>query len=162
MGIGAIIYRNGEITTTHSDNVPASAMNSNNVAEYKAFIWILDTLLLILQEQPGAQVEISGDSKLVIMQMNGIWRIRKGLYAGFALEAKAKVAKLKERAEIALKWIPGHTNHEADALSRQDVKGNAFAARSEAKERKYKDALLREKKRQAKEWAQRELDEGRL
>lgn len=138
MGIGAVIYKDGELLKTHTEYIGASPNNSNNVAEYKGFLWVLDTLLNILQdEKTSVRVEITGDSNLVVMQMTGRWKIKKGLYASYATMAKGKVIKLTERADLLIKWIPGHTNTEADKLSRQDIEESNFLQRTEAKERKY-------------------------
>ena len=50
---------------------------SNNVAEYAALIHVLQYLL---PRSPG-HVVIHGDSRLVINQLNGEWRVRDALLA---------------------------------------------------------------------------------
>lgn len=137
MGIGALIYSNETVIKTHSEYISASPANSNNVAEYLGILWVLETLLQLLPDQAGAKVEIKGDSKLVVMQLTGLWKIKKGLYASYATEARGKLAELKKVAEVAITWIPGHTNIEADKLSRRDITESSFLQRTEAKERKF-------------------------
>jgi ribonuclease HI len=91
-----------------------SAM-SNNVAEYAGVLQILK----YLSYRPPGRVTIHGDSNLVISQLNGKWRMRKGLYLSTAKEAKALLAHLHNCGwEINLCWIPRAQNEECDALSK--------------------------------------------
>ena len=92
-----------------------SAM-SNNVSEYAG---VLQILKYLSTRSPG-RITIHGDSNLVISQLNGKWRIRKGLYLSTAKEAKALLAHLHNCGwEINLCWIPRAQNEECDALSKQ-------------------------------------------
>ena len=89
---------------------------SNNVAEYAG---VLHVLKYLASRLPG-RVTIHGDSKLVINQLNGKWRIRKGLYLSIAMEAKELLAHLKGLGwQINLCWIPRAQNEECDALSKK-------------------------------------------
>src|ERR1019366_2134758 len=89
---------------------------SNNVAEYAGVLCVLK----YLRSLPPARAIIRGDSNLVINQLNGKWRIRKGLYLSTAKEAKALLAHLHNCGwEINLCWIPRAQNEECDALSKQ-------------------------------------------
>ena len=63
---------------------------SNNVAEYAGVLQVLK----YLAPRPPGRVTIHGDSKLVINQLNGKWRIRKGLYRSIAVDAKDLLAHL--------------------------------------------------------------------
>ena len=92
-----------------------SAM-SNNVAEYAGVLQILK----YLSYRPPGRVTIHGDSKLVISQLTGKWRMLKGLYLSTAKEAKVLLAHLHGLGwEINLRWIPRAQNEECDALSKQ-------------------------------------------
>ena len=92
-----------------------SAM-SNNLAEYAGVLQILK----YLSYRPLGRVTIHGDSKLVINQLNGRWRIRKGLYLSIAVEAKELLAHLKGLGwQITCCWIPRERNKECDALSKK-------------------------------------------
>src|ERR1039458_937433 len=89
---------------------------SNNVAEYAGVLQILK----YLSYRPPGRVTIHGDSKLVINQLNGRWRIRKGLYLSIAVEAKELLAHLKGLGwQITCCWIPRTQNEECDALSKK-------------------------------------------
>jgi ribonuclease HI len=65
-------------------------------------------------------VTIHGDSNLVINQLNGRWRIRKGLYLSIATETKALLTHLRGLGwQINFCWIPREHNEECDALSKK-------------------------------------------
>lgn len=95
----------------HGDNV------SNNVCEYSGFCaavdWILTANLL------GVTI-IRGDSKLVIQQLSGFWKVNGGLYLPYYYKAKHLLEILKERTEnnVSLEWVPRDRNSETDKLSK--------------------------------------------
>src|ERR1700722_12348836 len=91
---------------------------SNNVAEYSGFLAILEYLLASdLQKE---SITIHGDSKLVIEQMLGNWKMRGGFYIPTALKAKATLKKFKKKPR--LQWIPRDENDIADELSKAELK----------------------------------------
>lgn len=98
---------------------PASLENSANTAEYLAFIGLVEWLLLNTKEND--EILIFGDSKLVVEQMNGAWRIKEGLYVSTALDAELFYRELTRKRKCTLKWIPRERNSYADELSRLDV-----------------------------------------
>ncbi len=89
---------------------------SNNVAEYCGFISILE--YLIENKLNNNLIAIYGDSKLVIEQMQGNWRMRQGYYIPFALKAKKLLKNFKETSLI---WIPRDENSIADELSKAEL-----------------------------------------
>lgn len=116
MGIGAIIYNeNKDVVFKNTHYIEADISNSNNVAEYLAFLSILQELQHVLM--PFDSVCICGDSKLVIMQINGFWKIRVGRYAEVANEAYGLYQELIKSNSIAVKWIAREQNAIADELS---------------------------------------------
>ena len=115
-GVGAVIERNGEIVHIIAQYIGEGKYMSNNVAEYAA----LHSALLYL-ERLGLvddEVIVYGDSRLVIEQMSGHWKITGGLYTRTALATKAL---LKCFPNITLHWIPREQNVRADELSRVGV-----------------------------------------
>jgi ribonuclease HI len=89
---------------------------SNNVAEYAGVLHILE----YLSSRPPGRVTIHGDSNLVINQLSGNWRVRKGLYLSIAIETKALLAYLRGLGwQITFCWIPREQNEECDALSKK-------------------------------------------
>jgi ribonuclease HI len=93
MGLGALILKDESPVFEKSDYVPAKFENSNNVAEYMAFIHTLDWL--IENDLKERRIVVYGDSMLVVRQMNGEWRIKEGRYVEWAKKAKAKLAGVK-------------------------------------------------------------------
>jgi ribonuclease HI len=92
-----------------------SAM-SNNVAEYAGVLHVLK----YLSSRPQGRATIHGDSNLVINQLNGRWRIKKGLYRSIATETKELLADLRGVGwEINFHWIPREQNNECDRLSKK-------------------------------------------
>jgi len=88
---------------------------SNNVAEYAAALRVFKYLI---SRSPG-HVIVQGDSNLVINQLNGKWRVRKGLYHSVALEARELLGRLRSLGwQVDLLWIPRTQNEECDALSK--------------------------------------------
>jgi len=89
---------------------------SNNLAEYAGVLCVLK----YLRSLPPARAIIHGDSKLVINQLNGRWRVRKELYRSVAIETKELLAHLKGLGwQINFAWIPREQNEECDTLSKK-------------------------------------------
>lgn len=87
--------------------------NTNNLAEYLA----LYHLLRHLEDKVNVIVNIYGDSKLVVNQVNGHWKIKEGSYVSTAIKTKELFDKIKQNIDIKLKWIPREENKSADRLS---------------------------------------------
>jgi len=89
---------------------------SNNVAEYAAVIRVFESL----DAHPPGRVIIQGDSRLVINQLNGVWKLGEGLHRTAALEARGLLERLRGRGwQVELQWIPRKQNKECDALSKR-------------------------------------------
>lgn len=82
---------------------------TNNVAEYSGLIAGLE---LVSEHAPGAQVEVRMDSKLVIEQMAGRWKIKHPDMAPLAAKAKQLVPP-----GTVWTWVPREKNKAADALA---------------------------------------------
>jgi ribonuclease HI len=89
---------------------------SNNVAEYAG----VRHVLRYLASRSSGRATIHGDSNLVINQLNGKWRVRKGLYLSIAIETKELLVYLRGLGwQISFCWIPREQNEECDALSKK-------------------------------------------
>lgn len=119
---GAVIFKNGERIWDCSEifypEQGKEKATSNNVAEYCGFLSILD--FLIEHNLHAHACTIYGDSKLVIEQMSGNWRIKKGFYKPVALQAKETLAKFLVTPNLV--WIPREENGLADELSKAELK----------------------------------------
>ena len=116
MGMGAVIYYGYEQFTI-SDFKHQANGNTNNVAEYLAFKWILETL--IEEKLNDETIIVHGDSNLVIQQMNNEWRIKQGRYKSVALQCKGLLQRFPY---LTIKWIPREQNDFADTLSTIKIK----------------------------------------
>ena len=81
---------------------------TNNVAEYSGLIAGLEMAQLV---DPDAAVEVRMDSKLVIEQMAGRWKIKHPSMKPLALRA----SELRP-ARVRWTWVPRAENKRADAL----------------------------------------------
>ena len=110
IGIGIYIEKDGKPFAKYSQFIEKSPDNSNNVAEYWALIWALKWLNALIEED---EIIIKGDSKLVMLQMCGEWKINGGAY-----EKYAKMAMGLMQKKITFQWIPRLQNKIADDLSK--------------------------------------------
>ena len=83
---------------------------SNNVAEYKAMIAGVRRALAI---DPDAELHIRMDSKLVVEQMSGGWKVKHPDMADLAAEAR----ELLTGTPVRFEWIPRLQNSRADKLA---------------------------------------------
>jgi ribonuclease HI len=95
---------------------------TNNVAEYKAVI-----AALARAKQLGAsRVRVRADSKLVIEQMKGTWKVRQPHLVPLHQEAK-RLARLFER--VSWEHVRREYNKHADALANRAMDVQAAARR---------------------------------
>ena len=117
MGMGAIVQFEDRCDYRYEGEVK-NFNNSNNVAEYKAFLLVMDMLKGIRNKN----IVINGDSNLVVQQMSNRWRIKDGMYKHSALKALEEVIILKKNNNIIINWIPREQNSDADELSNEGIK----------------------------------------
>jgi broad specificity phosphatase PhoE/ribonuclease HI len=97
---------------------------SNNVAEYSGLIAGLQAVLRI---DAGADVEARMDSKLVVEQMAGRWKIKHPDMRQLALEARDLAAQISAAGgSVSFTWIPREQNKDADALSNDGMDGRTI------------------------------------
>ncbi|MFC6344505.1 histidine phosphatase family protein, partial [Nocardioides hankookensis] len=99
---------------------------SNNVAEYSGLV---AGLRLAAALAPGAEVEVRMDSKLVVEQMSGRWKIKHP-----DMQALAEEARELAPAGTTYTWIPREQNKHADRLVNEALDGKR-APRPEPKVR---------------------------
>ncbi|GAA1508254.1 bifunctional RNase H/acid phosphatase [Sphaerisporangium rubeum] len=110
-GYGAVVKAaDGEILAETAD---AIGVATNNIAEYQGLIAGLRSALAVGGD--GATVEVRMDSKLVIEQMAGRWKIKNERLRPLALEA----GTLARRLRVTWKWIPRERNRDADRLANE-------------------------------------------
>lgn len=87
---------------------------SNNFAEYLALIQGLNYAL----ESDYRNIEMYSDSKLIVEQVNGRWKVKSCDLKDLALAAIEKIQKLrKQGCQVTITWIPREKNVHADSLA---------------------------------------------
>ena len=104
---GALV-RDAETGEVIVERGEAIGFATNNVAEYRGLIAGLE---LVREHVPDAEVEVRMDSKLVIEQMAGRWKIKHVDMKPLALQAQRLVS-----GDITWTWVPRGSNKAADAL----------------------------------------------
>ena len=108
-GAGAVLLdaSSGKILKEISESV---GIATNNVSEYTA---LLLGLQAAFEMDPKASVLVRMDSKLVVEQMSGRWKIKHPDMMALG----AKVQKLIAGKDVEFTWIPREQNSLADALA---------------------------------------------
>lgn len=102
----------GALVSTLSKNC---GYGTNNTAEWNALI----EALKYTNGQPHcSHLTIRMDSRLVVEQANGRWKIKNANLKPYAVEAAALRQRLSDRGcPVVLEWVPREQNAEADALT---------------------------------------------
>ncbi|MEU1129642.1 bifunctional RNase H/acid phosphatase [Streptomyces sp. NPDC005900] len=85
---------------------------TNNVAEYKGLVAGLKAAHRL---DPAASVRVRMDSKLVVEQMSGRWKIKHPAMKPLAAEA----ARVFPPSQVTYEWIPRERNKHADRLANE-------------------------------------------
>jgi ribonuclease H / adenosylcobalamin/alpha-ribazole phosphatase len=111
-GYGAVVRDavSGEVL---AEAAASLGVATNNVAEYRGLIAGLTKAAEIA---PDADVEARMDSKLVVEQMSGRWRIKHPDMKPLALEARGLASGF---ASVRYTWIPRERNKHADRLANE-------------------------------------------
>ena len=121
-GAGAVVMDSdsGKVLREISEAV---GIATNNVAEYTAVVLGLEAAFEI---DPDASVIVRMDSKLVVEQMSGRWKIKHP----DMMTLGAKVQKLIASKDVQFVWIPREQNGLADALANKamDYAGDPIAS----------------------------------
>jgi ribonuclease HI len=89
---------------------------TNNVAEYRGLVAGLE---MAREIDPTASLDVRMDSRLVIEQMAGRWKVRHADLKPLALQA----ARLRP-ASVTWTWVPRELNQAADSLVNQALDGD--------------------------------------
>ena len=87
---------------------------TNNVAEYRG---MLEGLRRAFEIDPGASVHVLMDSKLVVEQMSGRWKIKHPDMQQIAREARELIG----HRPVTFEWVPRLQNSRADALANRSM-----------------------------------------
>ena len=111
-GYGTVV-RDADTGEVLHEEGRALGTQTNNVAEYQGLIAGLRAAAAI---DPDADVEARLDSKLLVEQMSGNWKVKNEGLRPLASEAARLVRGLRN---VRFTWIPREQNTAADALANQ-------------------------------------------
>ncbi|HZK05925.1 MAG TPA: bifunctional RNase H/acid phosphatase [Actinomycetaceae bacterium] len=97
---------------------------TNNVAEYMAVVAALEA---IAEEDPSADVMVRADSKLVVEQLSGRWKIKN---AGL-IPLAGRARKALPGGTVRYEWVPRAKNSAADALANRAMDNRKDFSRGE-------------------------------
>ncbi|MET7568779.1 bifunctional RNase H/acid phosphatase [Streptomyces sp. NPDC005492] len=100
-------------------------VTTNNVAEYRG---LLAGLRAAHALDPTARVHVRMDSKLVVEQMSGRWKIKHPAMKPLA----AEVAAVFPADQVTYEWIPREQNKHADRLANEAMDSGAEPPRARA------------------------------
>jgi len=105
---GAVVYH-AETQETFFEVGMSIGIATNNVAEYRGLI---AGLKAASELDLNAEIEVRMDSKLVVEQMSGNWKVKHQNIKPLVLEAKAAFPP----EQVTYVWVPREENFRADAL----------------------------------------------
>jgi ribonuclease HI len=112
---GLLVKNRGVIVHQESQYIGHGPHISNNVSEYAGALAALKYLLA-----KGIRLAtVYGDSQMVIRQLDGQMKAKRGLYLPLYREARELRARLPD---VRLAWIPRGMNTEADELSKEPLR----------------------------------------
>jgi probable phosphoglycerate mutase len=120
-GYGAVVL-DAETGTTLAERKAALGIDTNNVAEYHGLI----AGLAAAGELGASEVQVQLDSKLVIEQMSGRWKVKHPSMRPLARRAAELVAGF---ARVEFEWIPRARNSHADRLANEAMDAAAEPVR---------------------------------
>ncbi len=124
-GYGALV-REGSLVL--AERAEAIGIATNNVAEYRGLIAGLEAAREL---DPGAELEVRMDSKLVVEQMSGRWKVKHADMRVLAAEAAKIVAGFPK---VTFIWVPRAQNAAADALANAAMDAAAAGKQVDASE----------------------------
>lgn len=122
-GYGAVVYDadTGQVLATRARYLGEA---TNNVAEYEGLIAGLQAARTI---DPTATVTVRADSKLVVQQMSGAWKIKHPDMQALARQARTVLPPEQVRYE----WVARADNQAADALANEAMDSQGEIATDE-------------------------------
>ena len=103
---GAVVYENNEVVKEIGASI---GIASNNVAEYQGLI---AGLKAVNEIDPTATILVKMDSKLVVEQMSGRWKVKHPNMQKLVKQAFAT----HDPTLVTYQWIPREENSHADSI----------------------------------------------
>ena len=108
----AVFSNNPKIKTVMPASVDGNDIGTNNIAEYRALIYAL-----AIAQHLEEDIVIKSDSKLVVEQVNGNWKVKDQTLNTLCNDAQILINTRRQllNASTKLQWIPREENI-ADSL----------------------------------------------
>ncbi|OBH41562.1 bifunctional RNase H/acid phosphatase [Mycobacterium mantenii] len=119
-GYGAVVWTEDRATVL-AEAKQAIGRATNNVAEYRGLIAGLDDALNL----GATEAKVYLDSKLLVEQMSGRWKVKHPDLIELHAQARSRAARF---ARISYTWIPRDRNTHADRLANEAMDAAAEAA----------------------------------
>ena len=110
-GYGAVVW-DADRATVLAESKQAIGHATNNVAEYRALIAGLDDAAKL----GATEAAVYMDSKLVVEQMSGRWKVKHPDLAQLHAQARTLASQF---ARISYAWVPRERNKHADRLANE-------------------------------------------
>ncbi|WP_137816115.1 bifunctional RNase H/acid phosphatase [Gandjariella thermophila] len=119
-GFGAVVVDagTGEVL---AERIGGLGRTTNNVAEYQGLI----AGLRAAAELGAESVDVRMDSKLVVEQMSGRWKVKQPHLQPLARQARELAASF---ARVTYRWVPRERNRRADQLANDAMDAQARGA----------------------------------
>ena len=114
---GALV-KNADTGEVLAEEGTTLGVASNNVAEYRGLI---AGLTMAAEIAPDAAIEVRMDSKLVVEQMSGNWKIKHPDMRPLAMEANRLASR--GAGGTTYTWVPREQNKHADRLANEALDG---------------------------------------
>lgn len=119
-GFGAVVF-SADHTQVLGERAEAIGVDTNNVAEYRGLIAGLEEA----RRLGATDVTVRMDSKLVVEQMSGRWKVKHPGLAELHKQARALASSFDF---VRFSWIPREQNKHADRLANEAMDGAPQAA----------------------------------
>lgn len=121
-GFGCVVW-DEEYATVLAEHCQPIGVATNNVAEYRGLIAGLEEARRLQADV----VDVRMDSKLVVEQMSGRWKVKHPGLAELHQQARALGSTF---STVTYSWIPRERNRHADRLANKAMDGAGSAAES--------------------------------
>lgn len=120
-GFGCVVFAQDHATVL-AEHCQPIGVTTNNVAEYRGLIAGLEEARRV-----GAdEVDVRMDSKLVVEQMSGRWKVKHPGLAELHQQARALASTF---SAVRFTWIPREQNKHADRLANEAMDGDGATPR---------------------------------
>ncbi|TGD90799.1 bifunctional RNase H/acid phosphatase [Mycolicibacterium sp. CH28] len=119
-GYGCVVW-SADHSTVLAEHGNAIGITTNNVAEYRGLIAGLEEARRLGADEVG----VSMDSKLVVEQMAGRWKVKHPAMAELHQQARALASTF---GSVTYRWIPREQNSYADRLANEAMDGAILGA----------------------------------